>query len=290
MISRRDFIKQTLTGAAACGVFSATRSTLWAKEKTIEKNVEFKLLAQRKRGTESYTQGLSYFWDSKENRASLYESGGRYGRSLLRRVDAETLEVIRQVKIPREYFAEGIAIVDDRLYMLTWQERACLVFDRETLRQVDEFRYRGEGWGLAYDGKTLAMSDGTSKIRFMDPENFRQKRSIDVHFTTKTGLRKSVANLNELEYVDGELWANVFQQKYVVRVNPETGEIIGSALNFANLVPKGLETSVDYVLNGLAFDAKGRRLFLTGKCWPVMYVLAVVSPQEDETETEARNV
>ena len=290
MVSRRDFIKRTLASAASCGVFGAAQPALWAKEKNVAKNVEFKLLAQRKRGTESYTQGLSYFFDPKEKRASLYESGGRYGRSLLRRVDAETLEVIRQVKIPREYFAEGIAIVGDRLFMLTWQEHACLVFDRETLLQVDEFRYRGEGWGLAYDGNMLAMSDGTSKIRFMNPDNFRQKRSIDVHFTTKSGLRKSVANLNELEYVDGELWANVFQQKYVVRIDPATGEIIGTALNFSNLVPKGLETSADYVLNGLAFDAKGRRLFLTGKCWPVMYVLAVDSSQEDETETDALNV
>ena len=115
MVSRRDFIKRTLASAASCGVFGAAQPALWAKEKNVAKNVEFKLLAQRKRGTESYTQGLSYFFDPKEKRASLYESGGRYGRSLLRRVDAETLEVIRQVKIPREYFAEGIAIVGDRL-------------------------------------------------------------------------------------------------------------------------------------------------------------------------------
>ena len=286
MVSRRDFIRNALIGAVSYGVLDSPVRTSWAKEETLAENVEFKLLTQLKRGTESYTQGLSYFFDPKENKTSLYESGGRYGKSLLRRVDAESLEVIRQVKVPREYFAEGIAIVDDRLFMLTWQEHACLVYDRETLLQIDEFRYRGEGWGLAYDGRTLAMSDGTSKIRFMDPENFRQKRSIDVHFTTKSGVRKSVASLNELEYVNGELWANVFQQKYLVRINPETGEIIGSALNFANLVPRGLEYSTDYVLNGLAYDAKRKRLFLTGKCWPVMYVLAVISARKDSGETQ----
>ena len=284
MTSRRDFIKQTLVGTVSYGLIGGLPAT-HAKEEIATSNVEFKLRAQLKRGTESYTQGLSYFWDSKNKQAFLYESGGRYGRSLLRRVDAETLKVIQQIKVPREYFAEGIAIVDDRLYMLTWQEHACLVYDRETLRQVDEFRYRGEGWGLAYDGSTLAMSDGSSKIRFMNPNNFRQKRSIDVHFTTKTGLRKSVSYLNELEYVDGELWANVFQHKYLVRINPETGEIIGSALNFANLVPKVLENSSDYVLNGLAYDSVGRRLFLTGKCWPVVYVLDVISKQGNLEET-----
>ena len=284
MTSRRDFIKHALAGTISYGLMGATTSVADTKAENAMSDVEFKLRAQLKRGTESYTQGLSYFWDDKNKKAFLYESGGRYGKSLLRRVDAETLEVIQQIKVPREYFAEGIAIVDDRLYMLTWQEHACLVYDRETLRQVDEFRYRGEGWGLAYDGETLAMSDGSSKIRFVNPNNFRQKRSIDVHFTTKNGLRRSVAYLNELEYVGGELWANVFQQKYLVRINSETGEVIGSALNFANLVPKALENSGDYVLNGLAFDSAGRRLFLTGKCWPIVYVLDVISKRRNVAE------
>lgn len=280
--SRRFFIKQATLGTLACGVLGACSPILSASE-PVDKKISFKFLNQIKRGTESYTQGLVYELDRELNKPVLFESGGRYGRSLLRCVDAETLEVIRQVKIPNAYFAEGIATIGDKLYMLTWQEHACLVYDKTTFKQVDEFRYRGEGWGLAYDGKFLAMSDGSSKIRFMDPKDFRQKRSIDVHFTTKSGVRKSVALLNELEYVNGELWANVFQQKYVVRINPDNGQIIGTALNFSNLVPENLRTSPDYVLNGLAFDSKGQRLYITGKCWPVMYVFAVTSTEDADS-------
>ncbi|MGI6401134.1 MAG: glutaminyl-peptide cyclotransferase [Thermoguttaceae bacterium] len=267
-----------------CGAFGVFSSQLWAKENETAREVSFKLLANIKRGTESYTQGLAYELDEKTGRAYLLESGGRYGRSLLRRVDAETMETVQQIKIPNEYFAEGIAAVDDKLFMLTWRERACLVYDKATFKQVDEFRYRGEGWGLAYDGQLLAMSDGTSRIRFMDPKDFRQKRSIDVHFMTPGGVRRSVPLINELEYVDGELWANVFQQKYVIRINPENGRILGAAINFANLVPPSLRTSDEYVLNGLAFDPKGRRLFVTGKCWPVMYVLRVTNDREKTFE------
>lgn len=283
LFSRRDFIKGgVLCGAAVCaglGKFSLAATGDNSSALSAEPQLSF--IKKMKRDAESYTQGLAYEIDEKSKRPVLYESGGQYRSSLLRRVDAETLEPIQQIKIADQYFAEGLAIVDDRIFMLTWQEHACFVYEKDTLKRVDEFRYRGEGWGLAYDGKYLAMSDGSSKIRFMDPSDFRQKKSIDVHFTTKNGVRKPVKNLNELEYVNGELWANVFQQKYVVRIDPETGEILGNALNFANLVPENLKNSRDFVLNGLAYDAAGKRLFLTGKRWPVMYVLGVNSSSSE---------
>lgn len=278
-MSRRCFFKNSALDFLGFLTAGSLTSRLLAKEESFQE-LRFHLVTKLRRDVDSYTQGLVYEFDSESLSPILYESGGRYGHSLLRRVDATNCETLRQIRIPNEYFAEGLAIVNDRLFMLTWREHACLVYDKETLKQVDEFRYRGEGWGLAFDGNRLAMSDGSSKIRFINPDGFRQERTIDVHFMTKDGAKKSVAFLNELEFVNGELWANVFQQKYVVRINPKSGLILGSALNFANLVPTSLRNSSDYVLNGLAFDHSGQRLYLTGKCWPVVYVLAVVSDEK----------
>ena len=233
------------------------------------------LVSKYARDALSYTQGLVYEYDEKLQKGVLYESGGRYGRSLLRKVEADTGKVLRQVPIGKQYFAEGLALIENRLYLLTWREHVCFVYDKETLEPIDEFRYAGEGWGLTYDGSSFVMSNGSSKIRFLDPKTFRQKRTIDVHYSSTNGKRRSLANLNELETVDGEIWANVYEEEYVVRIDPATGLILGKALNFSLLTPSSLKSSSEYVLNGLAFDAKERRLYVTGKCWPIMYVFSV---------------
>ena len=280
--TRRRLLKNALSAFA---VFEASDlNLLTAFAEAPEKNTfpdayNLTLAFKYSRKKDSYTQGLLYEFDQDLGKDVLYESGGKYGLSLLRKVEADTGKVLKHVDVPRQYFAEGLACIGDRLYMLTWLERACLVYDKKTFKQIDEFRYQGQGWGLAYDGVNLVMSDGSSRLRFIDPNNFRQLRSVEVHYFTQIGKRRTVKNINELEIVNGEIWANVYQEDYVVRIDPSTGLLIGGALNFSEFVPDGLKSTDEYVLNGLAFDQSKRRLYVTGKCWPVMYVFNV-EPRE----------
>ncbi|MCF0234960.1 MAG: glutaminyl-peptide cyclotransferase [Thermoguttaceae bacterium] len=276
--TRRELLIQGVVGVAFWSVGASARAASPADGKNAVETLtrpdfNMKLLRKRNRYADSYTQGLVFEVDSTGRRV-LYESGGRYGRSLLRKVDADTGDVLREVKVPARYFAEGIAVVGDNVYMLTWRERRCFVYEKESFKKIDEFAYAGEGWGLAYDGNFLFMSDGTSKIRVLDPKSFKQKKSFNVYFKGQSGKRSSLYNINELEFVDGELWANVYQQDYIVRIDPETGEVI-KAINFASLKPENLRGDEDYVLNGLAFDAATRTLFVTGKCWPVIYEITL---------------
>lgn len=284
--SRRCFLKRVLQGGAFLSVrqalvYSGTSSEVLASFSEEEGNTLFlndvELVLERKysRKTDSYTQGFWYEFDTALSRGVLYESGGRYGRSLLRKLDAESGKILKQVKIPSRYFAEGLVAVDDRLYILTWREHTCLVYNKQTFEQVDEFRYSGEGWGLTFDGGRLIMSDGSSKIHFLDPKTFKRMKTIDVHFFNNFGKRRPINNLNELEYINNEIWANVYQQEYVVRIDPVTGSLIGTAINFSTLTPKSLKSSTEYVLNGLAFDKDNNRLYVTGKCWPVTYIFNI---------------
>lgn len=246
---------------------------------------ELKLTKRRSRATDSYTQGLVFEIDAETGREILYESGGRYGKSILRKIDLESGKILREYRFSKRYFAEGIAVVDDRIFALTWRERACFVFNKKTFEKLDEFRYSGEGWGLAFDAetKTLAMSDGTSKIRVLDPKTFRQKRAFDVWYLDANGRERKLLNLNELEFVGGELWANVYQTNKIVRIDPATGRVL-QAIDFSKIVPDSLRESWEYVLNGIAFDGAKSRLFLTGKCWPTLFEFSAVP---DKTTTKS---
>ncbi|MBQ7109708.1 MAG: glutaminyl-peptide cyclotransferase [Thermoguttaceae bacterium] len=238
---------------------------------------ELKLTKRRARSTDSYTQGLVFEIDAETGREILYESGGQYGKSKLRKIDLESGKILREYRFSKRYFAEGIAVVDDRIFALTWRERACFVFNKKTFEKLDEFRYSGEGWGLAFDAetKTLAMSDGTSKIRVLDPKTFRQKRAFDVWYLDANGRERKLMNLNELEFVGGELWTNVYQTNKIVRIDPATGRVL-QAIDFSKIVPESLRSSWEYVLNGIAFDGAKNRLFLTGKCWPTLFEFSAV--------------
>ena len=286
--------RRQLLGGVVCGIFTGFEALAYSFEPDLPKRGAqgvfpsgYNLTLKRKfdRATDCYTQGLWYELDSTTNRGVLYESGGRYGRSVLRKVDAQTGKVLQKLNLGAQYFAEGLALVNDRVYLLTWRERVCWAYDKKTFEQVDEFRYSGEGWGLAFDGKSLAMSDGSSRIRFLDPETFRQTKSIGVHYVDSTGSRRPVLYLNELEFVNREIWANVYQREYAVRIDPESGLVLGSALNFSNLVPKKFKSSSEYVLNGLAYDSANRELYVTGKCWPVVYVFSVEPKRENGEST-----
>jgi glutamine cyclotransferase len=190
-------------------------------------------------------------------------------------VDLETGRVLKRVSLPREYFAEGLAFVGNRAYQLTWQNHKGFIYDVDTFRAEGEFTYEGEGWGLATDGRWLVLSDGTSRIRFFDPDGFRLVRSIDV-----AAAGRPVERLNELEWINGEIFANVWQTDEVVRIDPSSGVVRG-IIDFSGLLPLNERTPDTDVLNGIAYDAAGGRLFVTGKRWPRIYEVRLVPAASD---------
>jgi glutamine cyclotransferase len=206
----------------------------------------------------AFTQGLLF------RNGSLLESTGNYGASTLREVEPATGRVLKQVAVPREYFAEGLAVIGDRAFQLTWQHQKGFVYDADTFRKLQEFKYDGEGWGLTTDGTLLVLSDGTNRIRFLDPQTFAVRRTIDV---TESG--KPVERLNELEWINGEIFANVWQTDRIVRIDPATGRVRG-VIDFTGLLPAAERPGTD-VLNGIAYEPASGRLLVTGKWWPRIY-------------------
>lgn len=207
----------------------------------------------------AFTQGLLF------RNGSLLESTGLNGESSLRQVELETGKVLKQVPVARQYFAEGLAVIGDKAYQLTWQHHKGFIYDADTFKVLGEFAYTGEGWGLATDGKLLILSDGTNQIRFVDPATFAVVRTIDVQADGKP-----VAHLNELEYVRGEIFANVWQTDRIVRIDPATGKVRGD-IDFSTLFPRAERGPDADVLNGIAYDAAADRLVITGKRWPKLY-------------------
>jgi glutaminyl-peptide cyclotransferase len=207
----------------------------------------------------AFTQGLVF------RRGVLLESTGLPGRSSLREVELRTGRVLKQVNVPSQYFAEGLAELGGRLFQLTWQHHKGFVYDADTFRLEREFAYEGEGWGLATDGHALILSDGTDRLRVLDAVSFAVTRTIAV---TEEG--KPVPHLNELEWVRGEIFANVWQTDRIVRIDPATGRVRGTVDFSGLLAPQDRNSETD-VLNGIAYDAEGDRLFVTGKCWPKIF-------------------
>lgn len=212
----------------------------------------------------AYTQGLLL------HDGVLYESTGRYGASTVRTVDPATGEVLRSVPLDSTYFGEGLARVGDRLVQLTWKEGTARVLDATTLDSVGSFSYGGEGWGLCHDGTGLWMSDGTSRLTFRHPTTFAVERTLDV-----TADGSAVYRLNELECVDGVVWANVYQRDEIVRIDATTGRVTG-ILNAAALArDAGRFGDREAVLNGIAWDPGSGTFYVTGKLWPTMYEIRI---------------
>ena len=212
----------------------------------------------------SYTQGL-FFYEGE-----LYESAGQYGASNFRKVDLQTGRVLQRINFEGRYFAEGACVLGDRLYVLTWQEQECFVYDIHTWKKLGSFRYRGEGWGLTTDGKSLIMSDGSSTLTFLNPETFVPERTVSV-----TLRGQKVAYLNELEYIKGEVWANVYGTDQIVRIDPATG-VVRAVINLRNILPAQQRTSGTDVLNGIAYEPRTGAVYVTGKYWPKMYRITLV--------------
>jgi glutamine cyclotransferase len=207
---------------------------------------------------EAFTQGL-VFVDGY-----LYEGTGIKGASTLRKVKLETGDVLQFHRLPKQFFGEGITIYQDKIIQLTWRSRTGFVYDRQSFRLVRRFRYPTEGWGITHDGKRLIMSDGTATLYFLDPENFKKIGHILVR-----DAHGPISNLNELEYIRGEIYANVWRKNLIVRISPQTGTVVG-------WIDLGGLCRWNGVLNGIAYDAEHDRLFVTGKLWPFIYEIKLI--------------
>jgi len=213
--------------------------------------------------TTSYTQGLQ-FADG-----ILWEGTGQHGQSVLQTLDLETGVAQVVARLPRSEFGEGIALLDGKIYQLTWQSNKAHVYDAATGRKTGEFTYPGEGWGLTTDGRKLYMSDGTEHIYTIDPETFRREKSIAV-----TVAGQPVHFLNELEWIDGKIWANVYTTDQLVVIDPATGTVEG-IVDLSGLLPDTDRTPDTDVLNGIAYDASADRIFVTGKNWPKLFEITI---------------
>lgn len=213
----------------------------------------------------AFTQGLEF------EDGVLYEGTGLNGESSLRRVALETGEVLQQHDLGDEFFGEGITILNDRIYQLTWQSGTGFVYDQQTFEPLGEFAYSTEGWGLTDDDTHLIMSDGSSTLYFRDPETFDEVRRVEVHDN-----RGPVTMLNELEYIDGEIYANVWRTDIIVRIDPSSGDVTGR-IDLSGLLSdddrRGYQPDV---LNGIAHDPASGRLLVTGKRWPKLFEIEIL--------------
>lgn len=217
----------------------------------------FDVTAHYPHDSSSYTQGL--LWAD----SVLFESAGRYGHSDVRRVDLSSGRVLARHVLAPDRFGEGLALASGRLYQLTWQSGIAYVYDPSTLSLVDSLRYPGEGWGLTTDGKQLVMSDGSDSLRFLDPSTFRVERVVHVKSNGQP-----IQRLNELELIDGDVFANVYESNWIVRIDPANGNV-REMLDFSDLYEK--RASYAEVMNGISLAPDGKHLLLTGKLWPVMF-------------------
>src|SRR5438128_116784 len=212
----------------------------------------------------AFTQGLEF------RDGFLYEGTGLVGRSSLRKVSLDTGQVVQRFDIPQPFFGEGITVLNQRIFQLTWQSQTGFIYDKSSFRLLGSFNYSGEGWGMTNDGKQIYMSDGTSQLRVWDPVTLKEVRRIMV----KDGAR-DVPALNELEFVRGEILANVWQTDRIARISPAGGKVLGW-IDLTGILPKADHSEAESVLNGIAYDAAGDRLFVTGKLWPKIFEIKLL--------------
>jgi glutamine cyclotransferase len=212
----------------------------------------------------SFTQGLVY------HEGFLFEGTGKNGQSNLSKINLEDGEVLMSRNMSQRYFGEGIEIVDDKIYQLTWQSHLVFVYDKATFESIESHYNSTQGWGLAYDGSHLVLSDGTATLQFMDTETFAPVRKVEVKLAGN-----AINQLNELEYINGEVWANVWQTDFILRIDPESGEV-KSIVDLTGLSEQTQLGSSEAVLNGIAWDAEAERLFVTGKHWANLFEIELV--------------
>ena len=213
----------------------------------------------------AYTQGLFI------HEGFLYQSTGQRGASYLQKIDFKQGRIVQSVALKPSYFGEGACFYKGRIYQLTWEEHTCFVYDAQSLQQIGTLSYREEGWGLTSDGSRLIMSDGSSTLYFRDPETFAVLSTIKV-----TDGKREVDLLNELEYIEGEVWANVYTTDRIVRIDPVTGKVTG-IIDLTGLLPRQYQTPRTEVLNGIAYDFDRKHIYVTGKYWAKMYRISLIT-------------
>lgn len=223
--------------------------------------LQFTITNQYPHDTSTYTEGLEFY------NHTLYESGGQYGVSKLVSVDLNSGKDIKKISLDKKYFGEGITILNNKIYQMTWKEKICFVYDAKTFSKLKELTYDGEGWGMTNNGKQIIMSDGSNNLYFRDPETFKVLNIVGV-----SDNNGPVGNINELEYVNGFILANIWQSDIIIKIDPESGKVLGKA-DFSGTkekyFPEALEKAE--VLNGIAYDSTTKRLFITGKYWPKIF-------------------
>lgn len=224
----------------------------------------YKVINEYPHDPNAFTQGLIF------DEGQLYESTGLYGRSSIRKVALKTGKVSQSSDLDSRYFGEGMTIWQERLIQLTWLSNKAFVYDKETLEQIKTLIYPTEGWGLTHNEQELILSDGSDKLYFLDPNTFEEIRRIQVKDN-----QIAINQLNELEFVKGEIYANVWTSNHIARISPDTGEVIGW-IDLSGIIKPIPEPKKDAVLNGIAFDKKNDRLFITGKLWPKLFEIETV--------------
>lgn len=257
-ITRRNWLASSV--GMAVGVYA---TGLQAADKIPTHTV--KVINQYPHDSRAFTQGLCF--DAKGN---FYEGTGQYGQSSLRQVELTSGKVLKRTNLPKAFFGEGIAIRGDELVQLTWKKRTAIYYDLKTFSRTGVKRYKGEGWGLTWDGTYYIKSNGSDRIEFRDPDTFTVVRSIPV----RAGYRQ-VKDLNELEYINGEIWANLWYQDYIARISPETGQVLGW-IDLTRVWPQNVRRDREKVLNGIAQNPVDQKIYVTGKNWPALYEIEIV--------------
>jgi glutamine cyclotransferase len=252
----RLIFRRFLAGLATAGVLLASAPAAPV--------MGYKIVARYPHSTQSYTEGFLYL------DGLFYEGTGIEGQSGLLAIEPKTGKPLQKREMAPEYFGEGIVDWGPNIYQWTWKSEICFVYDRFSLRPVKQFRYSGEGWGMTRTAKELITSDGSATLRFRDPENFQETH----HIVVKDGA-KEIENLNELEFIKGEIYANVWHENLIARINPRDGHVI-SWIDLSGLLPDDQMVNAESVLNGIAYDARGDRLFVTGKQWPTVFEIKVI--------------
>lgn len=265
MIMRRLFLKVPLVLLVL--ILSCSNSPVGPDDPDFSDSVplySYRVVNLYPHDADAFTQGLVF------DQGVLYEGTGRYGQSSLRKVDLPTGNVLQKHDLSSQFFGEGITTFGDRIFQLTWRSNVAFVYNKNSFELLEEFSYPTQGWGITHDGERLIMSDGTSTIYFRDPETFAEIGTIEVHDSTGT-----IINLNELEYIQGRIFANVWKTDLIARIDPANGEVVGWIDLSGLLKPEDRTQPVD-VLNGIAYDAENDRLFVTGKLWPKLFEIELV--------------
>src|SRR5947207_2076188 len=242
---------------------AASNAASHGSEQVIAQQLSYEVVNSHPHDPTSFTQGL--LW----HEGALYESTGLEGQSKVRRLEFPSGKVLNEISLSSDLFGEGLALVENRLIQLTWKSHRGFVYDLETFRKLKEFSYDTEGWGLTYDGKSLILSDGSSDLFYVDPQTYKPIRKLAV---TMNG--KPLTELNELEFIEGEIWANVWQTDFIVRIDPSSGRVT-TYLNLKGILAPSVKTGREDVLNGIAYDAERKRIFITGKLWPRIFEIRV---------------